>query len=198
MVGAASFPIHVSNGACVMRAAAAYGNAGRSPNSGTAKSCGEDRSLLRTNAAAMRAARAVFPHKTAVHLAQLTGYSQRAVEYWLSGANVLPSDALAALLNSEWGLEFLSAVMVAQPRWWQRIAAYFAAIDAQRLQRAARRRLREAIDADSDLTASIARAEAALAVCDPDFHRPHLDALGAIAGAPHRAVAAPAGRRGGR
>jgi hypothetical protein len=63
-----------------------------------------------------------------------------------------------------------------------------AAIDAQRLQRAARRRLREVIDADTALSAEISRTDALL-VHDEEFYREQIDARRAAARAPGRPLA---------
>jgi hypothetical protein len=138
----------------------------------------------------MHVARTLWPRKTAAELAELTGASLRTAERWLAGQRPLSTDALAALIRSEHGLDFLSALMAdAEPAWWRRAKAYFAAIDAQRLQRAARRRLREAIDADTALTAAIGRADALL-VHDEEFYREHADAVRAAARAPDRTMVA--------
>jgi len=157
-------------------------------NLATADICGRDRNKSRTNYLVMQKARSLFPRKTAIHLVAITGYSQRAVECWLSGQARIPSDAIASLLHCEFGREFLSAIMVdATPIWWRKAIAYFAAVDALSLQRAAKRRLREAVDADADLTAAIHRADNLLACGDQDFYRPQIDALRSMGGIPDRA-----------
>src|SRR6185312_9810358 len=79
-------------------------------------SVGTHRRALRLNGHVMRKSRDVFPVKTAHHLADITGYSVRAAERWLSERVVIPADALAALLHSEWGKDFLAAVMTTTPR----------------------------------------------------------------------------------
>ena len=156
-------------------------------NNGTVALVERDRRKLRTNQLVMETSRRLFPRKTAIHLVAITGYSQRAVECWLSNSARIPSDAIASLLHCEFGREYLSAIMVdATPIWWRKAIAYFAAVDALSLQRAAKRRLREAVDADADLTAAIHRAESLLAG-DPDFHRPQIDALRSMGGVPDRA-----------
>jgi hypothetical protein len=137
----------------------------------------------------MHVARSLWPRKTAAELAGLTGASLRTAERWLAGERELSTGALAALIRSEHGLDFLVALMAdAEPAWWCRAKAYFAAIDAQRMQRAARRRLKEAIDADTELTAAIGRADALL-VQDSEFFGPHVDAVRATARVRDRAVA---------
>lgn len=135
-------------------------------------------------------ARRLFPLKTAQQLVEITAYPQRTVEYWLTGNAKIPSDALAMLLRSEWGVDFLSAVMSdAKPSWWRKTLSYFAALDAMSLQHRARRKLREAIHADRDTSAAIARADALL-VQDQDFYGSHADALRSVARVSDRAVAA--------
>jgi hypothetical protein len=155
----------------------------------TAGICGEYRKNLRTNVQIATTARKVFPIKTAAHLSEITEYPLRTVESWLTAEVKIPSDALAMLLRSEYGAQFLSAVMVdAVPQWWRKTLSYFAALDAMSMQRKARRKLREAIDADVATTAAIARADALL-LQDQDFYGEHAAALRSVAGPPHRAMA---------
>ena len=86
---------------------------------GSDDSVGLIRRGSRLNSDVMRKSREVFPVKTALHLSDITGYSVRACERWLSERVVIPSDALASLIQSEWGREFLAAVMTDNtPRWW--------------------------------------------------------------------------------
>lgn len=126
----------------------------------------------------------MFPHKTARHLADLTGFPLRTVEYWLSRSR-MPSEAVAALLQSEHGLEFLDAVMTdARPQWWVSVRRVLA-MDGRRR---ARKNLQEAIDARDEIEAAIMRATNALAVSDPDFARPHADAVRDMARVQNRAV----------
>lgn len=117
----------------------------------TADSCGQRRRALRLNAAVMQKSRDNFPIKTAHHLADITGYSLRTCEYWLSEKVVIPSDALAALLHSEWGRGYLAEVMADQtPRWWTQLKAWFEAIDyaaaAKKLQRKRREMLEQVVE----------------------------------------------------
>lgn len=175
----------------------AYASAGNSANSAAAKACGTDRKLPRWNVQVVRVARELFTLKTAQTLAALTGYSVRTCEYWLSPTNPvpIPGDALAALLHSEFGRQFLEAVMDQSPAaWWQSALSYFGILDAMRFQRKARHKLKAAIDADDDLAAAISRSEAALAVQDEDFMRPHADALRSMGRVPNSPLASPAGK----
>lgn len=156
---------------------------------GTAKTCGETRNKLRMNLEIATTARRLFPIKTALQLVEITGYPQRTVEYWLTGNAKIPSDALAMLLRSEWGVDFLGAVMgEAKPGWWKTTLAYFASLDAMARTRKANRAIREAINANSELNASIARASA-LRVQDEDFYSNYADAFVAVARPSHRPVA---------
>lgn len=114
---------------------------------GTDASVGQHRRSLRLNTQVMRASRVVFPVKTAHHLSDITGYSVRACERWLSERVVIPADALAALLQSEWGREFLAAVMADNtPRWWIKLKAWLEAVDLAAAERKHRRKLRELLD----------------------------------------------------
>lgn len=118
-------------------------------NSVTEQRFGKSRTNLRTNSVVMLQAHALWPVKTAARVAEITGYSSRAVENWDAERARIPADALAALLHSEWGREFLAAVMEqAQPRWWMKLKAFFNAIDVMTMQRVTRRKLKEALDAD--------------------------------------------------
>jgi hypothetical protein len=108
---------------------------------------GQTRRGSRLNADLMRKSRDLFPVKTAHHLADITGYSVRACERWLSDRVVIPSDALALLIQSEWGRDFLAAVMTDNtPRWWLQLKAWIQAIDRAAAERKHRRKLRELLD----------------------------------------------------
>lgn len=133
---------------------------------GTDVSVGENRRGRRLNADLMRKSRDVFPMKTAHHLADITGYSVRACERWLSERVVIPGDALASLIQSEWGREFLSAVMTDYtPRWWLQLKAWMQAIDLAAAERKHRRKLRELLD-----DANQAPGAAAMLLQDEDFY----------------------------
>lgn len=113
----------------------------------TAQSCSRSRTGVQLNSAVMQISRDVWPVKTSQYLADLTGYSVRSCEYWLSGSRVIPGDALAALLRSEQGRDFLVAVMADNtPRWWLRLKAWLSAIDLAAEQAKHRRKLRELLD----------------------------------------------------
>ncbi len=120
----------------------------------------------RMNSDVMRKSRDLFPVKTAHHLADITGYSVRACERWLSERVVIPGDALALLIQSEWGRDFLSAVMTDNtPRWWLKLKAWMQAIDLAAAERKHRRKLRELLD-----DANEAPGAAALLLQDEDFY----------------------------
>src|ERR1700679_1937552 len=116
-------------------------------NRGTTYSCGNRPRALRLNAALMRKSRDLFSVKTAFHLSDITGNSVRACENWLSEKVVIPSDALALLLHSEWGREFLSTVMADNtPRWWKQLRAWLEAIDISMVEKKLRRKRKELLD----------------------------------------------------
>jgi hypothetical protein len=67
----------------------------------------------------------------------------------MDGTVKIPSNKFILLLQSDWGREFLAAVMAdAEPRWWVRLKAFFNALDVMAMQRVTRRKLKEALDAD--------------------------------------------------
>lgn len=133
---------------------------------GTDVCVGQCRRGRRLNADLMRKSRDVFPVKTAHHLSDITGYSVRACERWLSERVVIPGDALASLIQSEWGRDFLSAVMTDNtPRWWLKLKAWIDAVDLAAAERKHRRKLRELLD-DANQTPGTA----ALLLQDEDFY----------------------------
>jgi hypothetical protein len=70
--------------------------------------------------AVMHTARILWPVKTSVNLSIKSGASERACAYWLARKHDMTSEALAALLRSEEGLNFLEAIMGnARPLWWK-------------------------------------------------------------------------------
>lgn len=121
-------------------------------NFGTEVGCGNRRRALRLNDRVMQKARAFSPVKTAPYLAGLTGYSTRAAESWLSGKVVLPTDALAALIQSDDGRDYLAAVMAEQtPRWWMLLQAYLKRISYEMQQALQAKQYREMLDEEAKL-----------------------------------------------
>jgi len=95
----------------------------------------------------MQKSRDLFPVKTAQHLSDLTGYSVRACEGWLSEKVVIPSDGLAALIHSPRGREYLVSVMLDNtPRWWLQFKAWWSAIDIAAVQTKQRRKIRDLLN----------------------------------------------------
>lgn len=99
----------------------------------------------------MRKSRDVFPVKTAHHLADVTGYSVRACERWLSEKVVIPSDALAALIQSAWGREYLTAVMTdTTPRWWLIFKAHLKRISFEAAEALQAKQYRELLNEEAE------------------------------------------------
>jgi hypothetical protein len=139
-----------------------------------------------TNATLIEIVKRLFPLKPSAFLASLIGISERCARGRIFAEREFTADELARLIRSEHGLEFLTAIMVdAQPRWWVRLRATsrVAAIRKEQL------RMKEALHEAEELACALARAETALAVSDSDFHRPHIDALGAARGLLSRSLA---------
>jgi hypothetical protein len=125
-----------------------------------AGSCVNRRRALQLNASVMRKTRDLFPLKTAQYLSDLTGYSVRTCEYWLSEKAVLPADALAALLKSEKGRDYLVSIMMDEtPRWWLQLKAWWKAIDIRAAEIKHRRMLRELLDDAHPTTAQVLQDE---------------------------------------
>jgi hypothetical protein len=140
----------------------------KSAKIGTEACVGNRLRALRLNASVMRKSRDLFSVKTAHHLSEITGYSTRSCEAWLSEKVVIPSDALAELLHSEWGREFLATVMAdSQPRWWKQLKAWWKSIDIREIERKLRRQRRELLDAEFGYETA---ATAAQMFSDPDFY----------------------------
>jgi hypothetical protein len=115
----------------------------------TAANGSRTRRKLRSNVQIIDCAIDLFPNKTSLQLAEITNTPLRTVEAWMTGAVKIPSDKFILLLQSDWGRDFLSAVMVdAEPRWWTKLKAFFNALDIMSMQRITRRKLKEALDAD--------------------------------------------------
>jgi len=154
------------------------------------------RSAVRISAPIADRARALWPVKTSAQLSEITGFSQRACEAWLSGDAKIPSDAVAALIRSAWGLEFIVSIMgPARPSWWSWFVRAGAVASAMRRRADDRKLIERAMGADHELTATMGKAAAALSVSDEEFHRPYLDALSSMAGAADRPVACAAGQQ---
>lgn len=94
--------------------------AGSNANPDTEARFGKSRSELRLIEAVMRVAQSKWPNKTAANLSSTAKVSTRAAEFWLQGKYDLSADALAELLRSEHGLDFLEAILGnARPVWWR-------------------------------------------------------------------------------
>lgn len=151
--------------------------------------------------------KAIYPDKTWSFVWKLLWPTardkERAAKHRVAATRDFTVDELATLLRSEHGFHFLADMMGdARPQWWALCAPLMQAAEARRLQHAAQKKiqraLRGALDADTDLSATIHRAEAAMAFQDEDFMRPHLDGLHAQRGLLDRPVASPAKGRGRR
>jgi hypothetical protein len=86
-----------------------------------------------------RAARRLWPRKTAAELAWRAKCSQRACEFWLSAKHDISGEALAALLRSDDGITFLDELMGAKPpAWWLDVKRQYDLAQLRRAQEAHR------------------------------------------------------------
>ena len=112
-----------------------YGGPRRKLSPDAEESCGGSRRTLRSISAAMRAAQAAFPNKTALELALRSGASPRSAETWLAGKGAPSAEALAELLRSDIGLTILEAIMTgAEPPWWEALRRQIAISRLRRAQ----------------------------------------------------------------
>ena len=108
----------------------------------------------------MQISRGLFPLKTAHHLSEITGYSLRSCEYWLSENSVLPADALAALIQSEWGREFVAGLMTqSTPRWWLTLKAHLKRISFEAQEALQARKYQELLNEEAEARRSSTTAQ---------------------------------------
>jgi len=119
------------------------------------KSFGKNRRLLRCTNAVARAARRLWPAKTAAHLAARTGAAQRSAENWLAGASAPSAEHLAQLLRSDAGLEILSELMDgAETRWWRAVQVRVRLAELERRSAETRQMLEELRENERGLLAA--------------------------------------------
>jgi hypothetical protein len=134
------------------------------------------------------------------YLVDVFGVSDGAARKKVNLEREYSPNEIALLLRSEDGFAFLSEIMSKAPRpplWWRICRPLMASTDAARLQqralRIAQRTLKEALNADADLTATLARGQAALMLHDEEFYGARLAPVGEReAGASDRKGRAPA------
>jgi hypothetical protein len=165
-------------------------------NSGGAETCTAFTETCTTSRIISETLSRICPEKTWAYIAKLTGINERAAKHRKAGSRRYTAADLAAILRSDNGYVVLAAIMAeSNAKWWRVCSPLMQVAEVQAMQLRARKKISQAlqgaVDADSDLTAAIARADALL-VHDEDFARPHADAVRAMAGLSRGAVAAPA------
>lgn len=122
----------------------AYKNGHKGSNRPTATNCGRSRNELRAGDVVADVIRARFAHKADVELAYRAGLSLRAAQYILAKRTSPSGDAVVALLQSDIGLEFLTALMKrAAPAWWRGFRRQMEISELRRLQALQQRKLEE-------------------------------------------------------
>lgn len=149
-----------------------------------------------TNSLIVGCLKKIYGKKAWTALVDIFDFKERRAKHRTGSSRKFKAEELAQFLQSEDGFEFLVAVMAdARPTWWRVCRPLMEVAETQKMQAAARRRLRRviegAVDADREISATIQRAEAALCVQDEDFYRPQFDAARNGAGPRDRAMAAP-------
>jgi hypothetical protein len=172
-----------------------YAGAATSANIGSGRTCTANSETCTTSQIISEVLALISPEKTWAYIGQLTGRKERAAKYLRAGTRRYTAADLAKILHSENGFTILAALMAqadAKPKWWRVCAPLMEVAEVQAMQIRARKKmtraLEGAVDADHDLTATIARAETIL-VHDADFGRPHVDAVRSFGRVSHRAVA---------
>jgi plasmid stabilization system protein ParE len=158
--------------------------AGKS-NAGGAETCTALTDVCTTSQIVSEALARICPEKTWAYIATLTGRKERAAKHRKAGSRRYSAADLHAILNSDSGFIVLAALMAgSRVKWWRVCHPLMQVAEVQAMQLRARKKISEAlqgaVDADTDLTAAIARADALL-VHDEDFARPHADAIRAMA-----------------
>lgn len=149
-----------------------------------------------TNTAIIAVLKAIFPAKTWASLTKLVCMSDSTAKNRMLQRREFTADEIGALLWSEHGREVLIAIMTqapVEPDWWRVAKSLFQIHDAEKFQHEARQRVRsilnEAVYADRDLSAAIARADAML-VHDAEFYGVQADAFREASSSHHRSMAA--------
>jgi hypothetical protein len=153
-----------------------------------------------TNFLILECLKTISPTKPWAVLMKALGLTARTAKHRTDGDRKFSTGELALLLRSEDGFKFLVAVMAdAQPTWWRVCRPLMEVAETQKMQAAARRRLRHviegAVNADREISATIQRAEAALCVQDEDFYRPQFAGARASARPSDRPMAQAARRK---
>jgi len=101
--------------------------------------------MLRWYSDFLNVAKSVWPGTAPADLAAKTDVSVRAAEFWLAGKYVMSLENARALLRSEHGYEFLSALIGedCDARWWKRVKLNAAHAEMGRKLKAQQRRLDE-------------------------------------------------------
>lgn len=144
-----------------------------------------------------------YPAKTWAGIANFLGLSERVAKHRIAGTRGYSAEEILTIIFSEKGARYIAWLSRNidennKADWLQLHEPLMELADVERAQLVLRSRtakvLRRTVDADDELTATIRRAEAA-AIHDAEHTRPHLDALRAMGGVPHRTVAQKVGRR---
>lgn len=155
----------------------------RISNSGSAGTYTTEARSGYLNDALVRVFRKIAPTKTWATVAGVLGLTERVAKHRLAGTRVFTADELARLLQTEAGIDFLSACMAeAEPKWWVLFKSYAKHTTYKARQAKARRELEALIHESNALQAG----EAALLFSDEGFHSPHFAAVRAASRAQNR------------
>lgn len=140
--------------------------------------------------------KAIFPRSTWTYVEKLLYPGQereRLVKHRLACSREYSLEELATLLRTDMGEAILDDLMGdARPRWYRVYLLMKKTADVRRQRELLANELQEAIDADTDLTAAIERADTALAFQVKDGGSARSDVRGPVASIPHFTVASAA------
>lgn len=151
------------------------------------------------NSAILNKIREIYPRDTIKSLASWIDLTWKTAKNRVQGDREFTRDELVALMRSEHGFEIIAALMAGaprKPRWWRLVEPLKNLADAEQMAQAARRRTQAVIQSQEetfDALATTIAGSQALVLRGPQQSRGDADALGSLAVARHRVVAA--GRR---
>jgi hypothetical protein len=170
----------------------------------TSSSSGTGPSLYQpgsTSAALVEKIKEMYRDKTVPTLAAWLRLTIKTARNRLEGHREFTLEEVERLLHSEQGFEILSALMgraVKKPHWWSVCEPLMEFVSIEQMQAIVQKRVAQAIKdaahAQDTVTKELRRAQT-MAIHDPEFHQPRIDALSSYAGADNRVVDDPKTKR---
>lgn len=148
-----------------------------------------------THSAIINKIKDIYSTQTLPTLAAWLKLSLKTAKNRLEGSREFKLEEVEQLLQSDHGFEILRALMSRakrKPHWWAVCEPLmdFASIEQMQVivQKRVAQAIKDAADANEAVTQELRRAQT-MAIHDPEFHQPRLEALRSYAGADRRVVA---------